>query len=272
MQLHYRLYGDLQAAAKPPLMLLHGLLGSSSNWAGIAPRLAEQGHVCLVPDLRNHGRSPQDHHMNYPLMAGDLLRLLDDLELEQVIPIGHSMGAKAAMWLALSFADRVDRLVAVDMAPVRSPNRFEPIFDALLSLDLQRLSSRQQAEEHLAESLESPMLRQYLLQNLLPGDEQQGWRWRVNLRVLDAALEQILDFPQPDTVSAFQGDALFLYGAESNYVSTESAPSIQRLFPFARLRAVPGAGHWVYAEQPGAFLAALLNFLGQGAKPEPKIC
>ncbi len=261
MQLHYRLYGDLEQDRKPPLVLLHGMLGSSSNWQGVATRLTEQGYCCIVPDLRNHGRSPHDPNMDYPLMAGDLLRLLDDLELQQVVPVGHSMGAKVAMWLALNYSDRVDRLVAVDMAPVRSTNRFERVFDALMSLDLQRIASRKEADAHLAESLESPMLRQYLLQNLVPGDDSSGWHWRINLRVLDSVLEHILDFPTVGELTAFQGDALFVYGGDSDYISADAAPSIQRLFPFARLRAIPGAGHWVYAEQPEAFLGALLAFI-----------
>jgi esterase len=275
MRLYQRQFGEV--SRKPPLLLLHGMLGSSSNWQGVATRLAERGYVCIVPDLRNHGRSPHDPSMDYPLMAGDVLRMLDELEVSQVTAIGHSMGAKTAMWLALNYSDRVDRLVSVDMAPVRSPNRFEPIFDALLSLDLQRMGSRREADAHLAESLDNPLLRQYLLQNLIPvqnGGEPAGvsgsddgaspassWRWRMNLGVLDAALETILDFPQVDSLSAFQGDALFLYGGESDYVSPDAAPAIQRLFPYARMRPIAGAGHWVYAEQPEAFLEALLHFL-----------
>lgn len=258
MRLHYRTRGGLEGG-KPPVLLLHGLLGSSSNWQPLAVRLAGQGIASIAPDLRNHGRSPHDPGMDYPLMTGDVLRLLDELELGQVVALGHSMGAKVGMWLALHYPDRVSRLISVDMAPQRSPNRFGPIFDGLLSLDLDRLDSRQGADEHLARSLDNPLLRQFLLQNLLRvGDH---WRWRVNPRVLDSALEQILDFPLAKGLPPFQGQALFLHGGASDYVSSASIPVIQALFPYARLRAVPGAGHWVHAEQPEAFAAAVLRFL-----------
>ena len=258
MQLYYRQQGEAHGR-KPPLLLLHGLLGSSSNWQALAGQLWAQGVASIVPDLRNHGRSPHDPSMDYPLMAADVIRLLDSLELEQVVVLGHSMGAKVGMWMALNYSDRVNSLISVDMVPARSPNRFEAIFDSMLSLDLERIASRQAADDHLAESLDDPLLRQYLLQNLVREGDQ--WRWRVNLRVLDAALNNILDFPISHGPNQFQGETLFLYGGESDYVTSDAGPAIQALFPYARLRAVPGAGHWVHAEQPEAFLSAVLHFL-----------
>jgi esterase len=258
VQLHFRQYGQLNTD-RAPLVLLHGLLGSSANWHGVASRLEREGHVLLVPDQRNHGRSPHDSMMDYPLMAADLMRLLDQLELEQVVLIGHSMGAKTAMWLALNYPSRVESLVVVDMAPVSNPNRFDVIFDALESLDLLQLSSRQQADEHLGTTLPSSLLRQYLLQNLVR--DEQRWYWRINLPVLAASLTQILDFPVVESGCQFQGNTLFLYGGESDYVTSSVAAPIRNLFPYARLRAVPGAGHWVYAERPEEFHLALSHFL-----------
>ncbi len=258
MQLHYREYGTPNGQP-PPVVMLHGLLGSSGNWQLIAKRLVEEGHYCLVPDLRNHGRSPHDEAMDYPLMAGDLLRLLDDQEWDSATLVGHSMGAKVAMWMALSYPQRVAQLVSADMVPGLSHNRFSPIFDAMLSLNLSTLQSRQQADDWLATSLDNPLLRQYLLQNLVR--EEETWRWRVNLRVLDSCLNKLLDFPEVEPGRQFQGETLFLYGGESDYVTDTAAPRIRELFPYHRLRAIPGAGHWVYSDQPEVFASALLNFL-----------
>jgi esterase len=258
MRLHYQEQGPPRGR-RPPVLLLHGLLGSSANWRVLAGQLADRGIASIAPDLRNHGASPHDPGMDYPLMTGDVVRLLDDLEVDRVEALGHSMGAKVAMWLALRYPDRVSRLISVDMAPTRSPNRFGLIFDSLLSLDLGCIDSRQAADEHLARALDNPLLRRFLLRNLLR--EGDHWRWRVNLRVLDAALERILDFPLGQEARPFQGEALFLYGGASDYVTSASGPAIQSLFPYARLRAVPGAGHWVHADQPEAFRAAVLRFL-----------
>lgn len=258
MQLTYRQFGET-ATARPAVVLLHGLLGSSVNWYGIATRLSQIGHGVVVPDLRNHGRSPHYAAMDYPSMAADILRLLDALQLEQAILVGHSMGAKVAMWLALTAPERVEKVVAVDMVPLRSPNRFEKILESLLSLNLAQLESRTAADRHLADTLESQSLRDYLLQNLVR--DEGGWRWRVNLMGLTSAIETLLDFPAVPAGTQFQGDALFLYGGNSDYVTPEAGPTIRELFPFSRLRPVVGAGHWVYAERPDEFLSALLPFL-----------
>jgi pimeloyl-ACP methyl ester carboxylesterase len=129
----------------------------------------------------------------------------------------------------------------------------------MLSLDLRTLSSRQEADDLLAASLDRPLLRQYLLQNLVR--EEEAWRWSVNLRVLDTSLRTLLDFPSVEAGRQYQGETLFLYGGESDYVTDEAAPRIRELFPLHRLRAIPGAGHWVYSDQPEAFAAALLSFL-----------
>ena len=258
MQLYYRQYGEFDDA-RSPIVLLHGMLGSSINWHGIAGRLEQAGFPVIVPDLRNHGRSPHDVVMDYPVMAKDVLDLLDSLKLNQVVLVGHSMGAKAAMWLALAHPDRVDKLVSVDMVPGRSPAGFQGMFDALLSLSVGELKSRKQAERLLAESIGSQAVRLYLLQNLFRDDT--GWRWRMNLPVLASTYDLVVDFPQVEPCLQFQGETLFLYGGESDYVTSEAAPAIRELFPFSRLRAIPGAGHWVYSECPDDFFSALHHFL-----------
>jgi len=257
LDLHYRSYGDPQLNGTP-LVLLHGLLGSASNWHSVARRLSVGWHV-LVPDLRNHGRSPHSDEIGYPAMASDLARLLNRLGWRQVTLVGHSMGAKVAMWLALQEPGRVERVVAVDMAPARYPNRFQRIFSALESLPLDRIANRAEADEHLAGSVDTPSVRQFLLQNLTL--ENGTWSWRVNVAALRHGIADLLDFPEPPSGRQFIGPSLFLYGGSSDYLKPEHEVAIRRFFPYARTRNVPGAGHWVYADQPEAFLQALGSFL-----------
>lgn len=255
MELHYRTYGD-QHAGQAPLVLLHGLFGSSANWHGIAQQLSETYRV-LVPDLRNHGRSPHDDDVSYKAMAGDLLDWLDALSVEQAWLVGHSMGAKAAMYLSLEHGDRVAGLVSVDMAPVCYPDRFAHIYDALQALPLQDLIDRRQADGLLAKHLSDPGLRAYLLQNLIKGDRE--WEWRMNLAALSAGRQALFGFPS--TSKQYLGSALFLRGGNSDYVLPEHGKIIRRYFPYARERSVAGAGHWVYAEQSDAFIRAVQAFL-----------
>jgi len=258
MKLHYREYGRY-SDQRPTLILLHGLLGSSVNWHSIARRL-ESAHHILVPDLRNHGRSPHAREMDYPSMAGDLLQLLDDQGLDDALWVGHSMGGKAAMWLALARPERVAGLVVVDIAPVTYGHGFDLVLTAMQAVDLAVLDSRQDADAILAGYLDDPGLRQYLLQNL--AREQGRWYWRANLPALAAGMESISGFSLPPGSSSYPGPALFVYGDRSNYVTPARQPRIAALFPLARLRLIAGAGHWLYAEQPEAFLAALNSFIG----------
>ncbi len=254
MRLYHR---ELGAASQPVVIMIHGLFGASTNWMGVAPKLAEHYRL-ILPDLRNHGRSPHDARMDYPAMAADLLELMDDLALESAALVGHSMGAKAAMWLALHEPGRVDRLMSVDMAPVAYDHDFGPLLDAMRSLDLTHLQSRRQADAHMARTFPDPALRQYLLQNLVK--EARGWRWRVNLQAIETGLDAILGFPDAEG-REYPGAAWFVYGTESSYVTPDRVPLIRRLFPLARLRPVSGAGHWLYNERPDAFVAIAKSFL-----------
>ena len=256
LQLHYRSYGD---PGSRPLLLLHGLLGSSANWHSIARGLEGDFRV-IVPDLRNHGRSPHSQEMDYPLMADDLVALIQRLELGGADLVGHSLGGKVAMHLALQAPELVRSLVVVDIAPVRYGHRFQTMIAALQGLDLAGLDNRQQADRYLADHLDDPGVRQYLLQNLVK--EQGRWGWRMYLDGLIRAMPELMDFPAANG-RQFPGPALFLYGGASAYVQPEHAGAIRERFPLARLRMVAGAGHWVYAEQPEAFLLALTGFLGR---------
>lgn len=253
LTLHVRERGA-DGSARTPVLLIHGLFGSSANWQGIARRLGNDRRI-LMPDLRNHGSSPRDERMDYPSMAADLGRLLDEQGLERAHLVGHSMGGKAAMWLALTLPDRVASLVVADIAPVTYPARFEALLDSLLSLPLGEIRDRRDAHERLAPRIPQSPVRDYLLQNLTR--ERGGpWRWRVNLPVIAAAMHAILGFPDPGG-RQFAGTTLFVYGGASGYLAAEHLPRIRELFPLARLRAIPDAGHWVYADQPDTFVAAV---------------
>lgn len=255
--LNFREYGSRKDGS-PSLLLLHGLFGSVANWHGIARRFEDRRHL-VVPDLRNHGRSPHQDSMSYPAMAGDVLQLLDALKLESVYLIGHSMGAKVAMWLALDQPQRARGLVPVDMAPVNYDHSFERILDALDSVPAQAVTNRKDADRLLALRLESPELRGYLLQNLIPG--QGGWQWRFNLASLRHCMPQILGFPDEARGLQFPGNTLFIYGGQSDYVNEERFEVARRFFPFARARIIPEAGHWVYSEAPDEFSNALESFI-----------
>jgi pimeloyl-ACP methyl ester carboxylesterase len=256
LPLHYREYGE---SGHPPLLLLHGLFGNSGNWAGVVKQL-QADYRLILPDLRNHGRSPHHAEMDYCAMAGDLLALLDRLQLNSASLLGHSMGGKAAMWLALTQPERVERLLVADIAPVGYENRFQQIFQGLQTLSLQQLSGRESADRQLTPWVASGSVRQYLLQNLVK--QQNGWQWRFSLPVLKRSIETLTGFPAAEGRS-FAGEVMFLYGERSDYVKAEYRQVIERLFPLARLRMLPGAGHWLYAEQPEAFSRAVKAFLKQ---------
>ncbi len=262
LNLHLRQYGE-DAPGAIPLVLVHGLFGAAANWHGIARRLAGERRV-LVPDLRNHGESPWDERMDYPAMAADLVALLDAQGISRAHLVGHSMGGKAAMWLALTAPARLGSLVVADIAPVVYPGRHGALVRALAALPLSDLEDRRDADASLAAAIPAAPVRDYLLQNLVHDAPQAGasagWRWRLNLAVLARAMDDILGFPAAED-RQFPGPALFLYGSRSDYVTGAGLPSIRARFPLARLRAIPNAGHWVYADQPDAFANAVAGFL-----------
>jgi pimeloyl-ACP methyl ester carboxylesterase len=262
VRLHLRHYGEV-AAGRLPLVLIHGLFGSASNWHGIARRLAAD-HQVLVPDLRNHGQSPWDPRMDYQSMATDLAALLDAQGIVRAHLVGHSMGGKAAMWLALTAPERVGSLVVADIAPITYASRHGALVKALAALPLHAIEDRRDADARLAAAIQSAPVRAYLLQNLVPdlagAVDGRGWRWRLNLEVLAHTLDGILGFPETRDLQ-FLGPSLFVHGGHSDYVTGEGLPRIRALFPHAHLRGIPNAGHWVYADQPDAFYAAVDGFL-----------
>jgi len=249
--LSYKSHG----ADGPPVVILHGLLGSSSNWRSIARRLAGQ-HRVFTLDLRNHGESPHVDTMSYAAMADDVRAFLNDHDIDAATVIGHSMGGKTAMRLALDAPQRVERLVVVDIAPSVSHHDHLPWLRAMAGLDLGRVTRRAQAETMLEAAIPDAAMRGFLLQNLA-GTAGGGFAWRINLEAIENSLADLLDFPVDADAQPFTGPALFLRGAQSDYVLPEDEVVIQALFPHAEIVTIEGAGHWVHAEQPARFLAAL---------------
>jgi esterase len=246
-----------QEGAGRPLLILHGLLGASANFAGLARELGGRYRV-LRADLRNHGRSPHTDAMNYPLMAADVLRLLDDQGVESCAVVGHSMGGKVAMQLALTHPERVACLVVVDIAPDSYPAQsHDDVLRALADIDLDAIASRAEADRELRERIADQALRQFLLTNLQRSGEHLAWR--VNVKALLAHRGDIAAAPSGD--GRFTGPCLFIKGAESDYIGPDHPAAIARYFPQARLRIVQGAGHWVHADKPAAFGAAVARFL-----------
>jgi len=240
-----------------PVVILHGLFGFSDNWQTIAKALAVH-HLVLTPDLRNHGRSPHMPTHTYPEMADDLQEFLEKHWVFKTALVGHSMGGKVAMQLALHHPDMVERLVVVDIAPGPATDNHGHIFRALLDLDLSRIETRQEAEAWLEPRVPELGTRQFLLKNITRNTEG-AFAWKMNLPVLWEAYPSILAGVQGDP---FDKPTLFIRGERSNYVQDEDFPLIQDLFPQAQVVTIEGAGHWVHADKPAELLAVLREFLG----------
>lgn len=248
----------------PPLVILHGLFGSGRNWTGIARRLAEAWHVYAL-DLRNHGDSPWAETMDYPAMAGDVSAFLDRQGLDRVALLGHSMGGKTAMALALAQPERIGSLTVVDIAPVAYSQTHQGYVEALQALDLGGITRRAEADAALQASIPEAGIRAFLLQNLVARDG--GFAWRFNLAALGAGMAEISGFPEAPGQGAYDGRTFFLGGGLSDYITAEHQGAIARLFPRAAVETVAGAGHWVHAEAPERFLEALQAFLTETVDP-----
>ena len=235
----------------PPLLIAHGLFGSGRNWGAVAKRLSSD-RVVRVVDMRNHGGSPQTAGHRYEHLAADLAAAID----EGWDILGHSMGGKAAMMLALTHPGKVRRLVVADIAPVRYTHTQAHLIDAMKSLNLEELATRKDADRALAELVDTDEVRAFLLQSL----DIREKRWVLNLDTLEREMEGILGWPHID--ATFDGPALFLSGAESSYLTEDGKEAARGLFVKARFAAIPGAGHWLHAEKPREVVAAVRTFLG----------
>lgn len=252
----------VEYGAGPPLAILHGLFGSGRNWAGIAQHLAAN-HRVIALDLRNHGASAWADAMDYPAMAEDVQETLVALGHRRFALLGHSMGGKTAMTLSLAHPDAVERLVVVDIAPVAYPPRHLPYVKAMRAIDLMGVKRRAELDGALAAAVPAPAERAFLLQNLVFDDGKA--RWRINLEAIENAMPDLVGFPTPPSGGIYRKPTLFIAGGRSDFVQPAHEPAIRRLFPEARILRVETAGHWVHAEQPQAFLAAVEPFLASSA-------
>ena len=261
--LHYLDQGD---PAAPPLVILHGLFGTLDNWQTLARRWAEEAGLRVISaDLRNHGRSFHAAAHSYALLADDVLALLDHLALPpaRLTVLGHSMGGKAAMQLALAYPQRLAQLVVVDIAPRRSDLAHQDaIVAGLQALDPTTIQGRPQADAALARHISQPGVRQFLLKNLYRRADN-SFAWRFNLPVLAAELAEIgaeISAPQP-----FLKPTLFIRGGLSDYITPDDKlHGIPALFPNSQVVTVPDAGHWVHAEQPDEVFGLVKNFVSMG--------
>ena len=241
-----KLHADIHGEGQPrKLLLVHGLFGQARNFGSLARKLGDSFEV-TVPDLRNHGRSPWTDTHTYAELAEDIAPLAGGDVL------GHSMGGKTAMMLALTRPDRVQRLIVADMAPVDYGKTIHAELEAMLALDLDQPSRSAAAEALDVE----PGLKSFLVQQL----DLKEKRWLLNLETLRTEMSRIFGWSPPDAV--YEGPTLFLSGADSDYVRPEHRPEIKRLFPNARFAKIPGAGHFLHAEKPAEFEAAVRAFLG----------
>ncbi|MEM9820207.1 MAG: alpha/beta fold hydrolase [Bacteroidota bacterium] len=252
MTLNFKAFGQ-----GDPVIILHGLFGTLDNWQTIGKQLAEQYSVYLV-DQRNHGRSPHHSDFNYAIMAEDLRHFMESQWIYKAHLIGHSMGGKTVMQFAMDFPDMIDRLIVVDIAPKAYAGGHQDIFNALHQLDLDQIEDRKTADAQLAKYIEDFGVRQFLLKNLMR-EKAGGYRWKMNLPVIEQHYQAILD--TIPLTEAFEEKTLFIRGSRSKYISDDDWPKVLTHFPKAHLATVEGSGHWVHAEAPKALLKLVKEFL-----------
>lgn len=257
MELNYRQYSE----QGPPLIILHGLFGSLSNWGWHCKQFSQEYAVYGI-DLRNHGESPHADEMNYQLMAEDIRELLIKLNIKSCFVIGHSMGGKVAMQLALLYPDLVDRLIVADIAPIdygQAADGHRDILAAMESLDLAELKSRSDAEMQLASGIEDEATRKFVLTNLIR-PKGGSYKWRLNLMAIKQNYDQLREKPIGD--EPFTKPVLFVKGDLSNYIKQKHEEEILNIFPAATVKIIMEAGHWLHAERPQVFQKIANDFLG----------
>lgn len=253
MQLNYECQGS-----GDPVILIHGLFGDLDNLKSISRSLTDSYTVVNL-DVRNHGQSPHCDAMSYAAMAEDVIAIADEQGFAKFHLLGHSMGGKIAMEIALRYPSRVRSLIVADIAPVVYDARNSSILDALCSIDVDSLNSRQEADEQLAKSIETKGVRQFLLKNLRKNNDK--WFWRFNLSGLQSNYTTLSG--EPTGEGQYIGPVLFIRGEKSDYVTSEHTDAIAQRFPAARPETIDGTGHWLHAEKPKEFNQLVSDFLDQ---------
>jgi esterase len=265
MKLFFRKYGE-----GSPLVILHGLYGSSDNWVTIARKLA--ANCCVIlPDLRNHGASPHDEKHDYPSMSNDLHELLVFSGISDISLAGHSMGGKTAMMFASEHPEMINNLLIADVSPFsdnrrKSAGRFEnsAILKAMSGCDLNSHSSRNEVEEQIAQKIGSERIRALIMKNLQRRPDNT-FEWKINIEALTSNLESILDgVPfRNESLPVTGFPVTFLKGGKSDYIRDGEINEIRKIFPAAELTVIENAGHWIQADSPESVTAALLELVGK---------
>ncbi len=256
--MNLKLFSQSYGAGKP-LLILHGLLGASGNWHTLSRNVFAEEYNVFTLDLRNHGRSPHADAFNYGVMVEDVRQFIADNDLGAAHVLGHSMGGKVAMWLALKYPALVSRLVVADIAPRAYPPHHMHILNALNNLDLAAYTSRGEIEEALAADIKETGVRQFLLKNL-SASGSGTYAWKMNLPAIYDNYRRINE--GIDTDLSYKGPTLFVKGGRSNYITEKDGPHIRSLFPQAVIKEIPNIGHWLHAEAPTQFAEMVMEFLG----------
>ncbi|MFC1664068.1 alpha/beta fold hydrolase [Pseudomonadota bacterium] len=255
VQLAFKEYGD-----GPPLLILHGLFGSSTNWRSIAKRLSADFRVFTV-DLRNHGRSGWHEDMSYDVMANDVHNFMLENDIDRATVLGHSMGGKTAMILAFKHSELIDKLIIVDIAPVAYEHSHSAINKSMLELDLNILANRKEADTALARSIKDRPTRQFLLQNLVAVNSH--FSWRINLASIQQNMDGLTGFPININDSRCDHKTLFVHGGNSDYLKLIHHSQIDRLFPNNEIVTIENASHWIHVEKPDALLDQITSFINK---------
>jgi pimeloyl-ACP methyl ester carboxylesterase len=240
-----------------PVIILHGVFGTSDNWQTFGKQLAEQYQVFL-PDQRNHGLSPHSDEFDYQVMAEDLLEFINSHQLKDVIILGHSMGGKVAMFFATKYPDKFEKLIVVDISPRAYPVHHQTILKALGAVKIKEIDSRKEAEDQMKPYIADFGIRQFLLKNLKRND-QDGFEWKLNLSVISRNIERIGE--AVDDSRPVNKPVLFVGGEKSDYITEEDSALIKKIFPQSKIVMISDAGHWVHAEQPEQLYREVTDFL-----------
>ena len=253
MILHSQIFG-----LGKPFVILHGFLGMGDNWKTLGTRWAEDGYEIHLLDQRNHGRSFHSDKFSYKVMAEDVKNYCEALDLKDIILLGHSMGGKVAMQFAVTFSEKVSKLIIADIGPKAYPQHHQDILKALSMLDFSQIKSRGEAEDILSQYIKDGGTRLFLLKNLYRKSKTE-LALRINLTVLSEKIQEV-GAPLPED-SVFKGDTLFLGGEKSSYIEPMDEILILKHFPNASIKTIPKAGHWLHAENPDEFYDNVMNFL-----------
>ena len=247
-----------------PLIIIHGLLGSSDNWMTISKSFAEHFSVFMI-DLRNHGRSPHSEEFSVDAMMDDLLEFMKDQQLESAVVLGHSLGGWIAMNFAVRFPEKVDKLIVVDFAPRKYQNNLIGFLKWLLNWDISRIKSLREADQQLEEIFKEPAVRGFIMKSLKSrrsaGAEKKNgsFEWKPNLEAIYNNLDQVSGYL--DEGQMFEKPTLFIRGEKSDYIQPQDESLIKKHFPKTEIKTIPEAEHWVHADKPEESLEVARDFL-----------